>query len=66
MKKNGVVSVVRDFICIVVKEKQWSERSQRFTFNICELKQRSERSQRFHFDGSEVRQHSECSQRFYF
>ena len=49
------MSVVRDLICIVVKVKQWSERSQRFNFNICELKQRSERIQRFHFDGSEVR-----------
>ena len=49
-----------------MKVKQWSERSQRFTFNSCDLKQRSERSQRFHLDGSEVRQHSEGSQRFYF
>ena len=45
MKKNGVVSVVRYFILIVVKVKQRNERSQRFTFNSSEVKQRSECSQ---------------------
>ena len=41
MKYNSVVSVVRDFILIVVKVKQRSERSQIFHFNTSEVKQRS-------------------------
>ena len=62
MKKSSVISVVRDFILIVVKVKWRSERIQRFPFNSSEVsvvsvlseeKQRSERSQRFHYNGSE-------------
>ena len=49
MKKNSVVSVVRDFVIMVVKIKHGSERSQIFHFSSSEVKQRSERSQRFHF-----------------
>ena len=45
MKKNSVVSVVRDFILILVKVKQRSERSQGFPFNSSEVKQRGECSQ---------------------
>ena len=45
MKKNGVVGVVRDFILIVVKVKQHSQRSQWFPFDSSEEKQRSECSQ---------------------
>ena len=56
------MSVVGDFILIVVKVKQLSERSQRFPCNSSEVKHRSERSQRFPFDNSEVKQRSECSQ----
>ena len=41
MEKNNVVSVVRYVILIVVKVKQRSERSQRFSFNSSEVKQRS-------------------------
>ena len=57
------MSIVRDFILIVVKIKQHSERSQRFHFGSSEVKQHSQRSQRFHFDSSEVRQYSERRQR---
>ena len=60
------MSVVRDFILIVVKGKQCSERSQRFHFHSFEVKQCSERSQIFHFSSSEVNQRSERSQRFHF
>ena len=56
------MSVVRDFILIVVNVRQRSKRSQKFSFNSSEIKQRSERSQIFHFNSSEVKQHSECSQ----
>ena len=66
MKKNSVVSVVRDFVIMVVKIKHGSERSQIFHFSSSEVKQLSERSQRFHFDSSDVRQRSERSQRFHF
>ena len=45
MKKNSVVSIVRDFVLIVVKVKQRSERSQRSPFNRSEVKQRNECSQ---------------------
>ena len=71
MKYNSVVSVVRDFILIVVKVKQRSERSQIFYFNTSEVKQRSvvsekkqcrERSQIFHLNSSEGKQLCECSQ----
>ena len=56
------MSVVKDFVLIVVKAKQRSERSEKFPFNSSEVsvvsvlseeKQRSERSQRFHYNGSE-------------
>ena len=56
------MSVVRDFILIVVKVKQRIERSQRFPFNnsevsvvsvLSEEKQRSVHSQRYHFNRSE-------------
>ena len=60
------MSVVRDFILIVLKIKHGSERSHIFHFSSSEVKQRSERSQRFHFDSSDVRQRSERSQRFHF
>ena len=66
MKKNSVVSVVRDFVIMVVKIKHGSERSQIFHFSSSEVKQCSEPSQRFHFDSSEVKQHCERSQRFHF
>ena len=49
MKKN-TLTVVRDFILIVVKVKQCSERSQIFLFNSSEVKRCSEYSQRFHFN----------------
>ena len=45
MKKNSAVSIVRDFILIVVKVKQRSERSQTSPFNRSEVKQRNECSQ---------------------
>ena len=45
MKKNSAVSIVRDFILIVVKLKQLSERSERSPFNRSEVKQRNECSQ---------------------
>ena len=45
MKKNSVESAVRYFILIVVKVKERSESSQRFSFNGSEVKQRSECSQ---------------------
>ena len=45
VKKNSVENVVRDFILIVVKVNQCSERSQRYPFNSSEVKQRSECSQ---------------------
>ena len=60
------MSVVRDFILIVVKVEQGSEHSQRFHFNVAEIKHGSERSQIFHFSSSEVKQRSERSQRFHF
>ena len=66
MKQNSVVSVVRDFILMVVKIKHGIERSQIFHFSSSEVKQRSDRSQRFHFDSSEVKQRSQRSQRFHF
>ena len=66
------MSVVRDFILIVLKVKQRSERNQRFPFNssdvksvvrvVSEEKERSERSQIFHLNSSEVKQRSESSQ----
>ena len=46
------MSVVRDFILIVVKAKQCSERSQIFHFKISEVKQRNDRPQRIHFNSS--------------
>ena len=42
MKKISVVSVVRDFVLIVVKVKQRSEHSQRLPFNSSEVKEQSE------------------------
>ena len=66
MKKNSVVSVVRDFVIMVVKIKHGSERSQIFHFSSSEVKQLSDRSQRFHFDSSEVKQCSQRRQRFHF
>ena len=42
--------VVRSLGLVVVKLNHRSERSQRFTFDSCEVKQRS---QRFHFNSSE-------------
>ena len=42
---KGVVSVVRDFVLIIVKIKQRSECSQKFPFNSSVVKQRSECSQ---------------------
>ena len=56
------MSVVGDFILIVVKVKQRSDRSRRFPFNSSEVKQRSECRQRFLFNSSEVKQLTECSQ----
>ena len=56
------MSVVTDFILIIMKVKQRSECSERFPFNSSEVKQRSELSQRFRFDSSEVKQRSVCSQ----
>ena len=56
------MSVVRDFILIVVKVRHYRECSQRFPFNSSEAKQRSGRSQLFNFNSSEVKKHSECSQ----
>ena len=56
------MSVVRDFILIVMKVKQCSERSQRYRFKSSEEKQRSERSHIFPFNSNEVKQRSECSQ----
>ena len=56
------MSVVRDFILIVVKVKQHRECSQRFPFNSSEVKQLNERSQLFHFNSSEVKKHIECGQ----
>ena len=56
------MSLVRDFILIVMKVKQRSQRSQRFPFNSSEVsvvsvlsgeKQPSEHSQRYHFNSSE-------------
>ena len=56
------MSVVKDFVLIVVKAKQRSERSEKFPFNSTEVsvvsvlseeKQRNESSQRFHFDSSD-------------
>ena len=56
------MSVVRDFILIVVKAKQCSERSQIFHFKSSEVKQRNERSQMFPFNNSELeRQRSKRS-----
>ena len=49
------MSVVRDFILIVVKLKQCSKRNHRYQFNSSEVKQRSERSQRIHFNSSEIK-----------
>ena len=66
MKKNRVVSVVRDFVIMVVKIKHGSERSQIFHFSSSEVKQLSDRSQRFHFGSSEVKQCSQRRQRFHF
>ena len=66
MKKNRVVSVVRDFVIMLVKIKHGSERSQIFHFSSSEVKQLSDRSQRFHFDSSEVKQYSQRRQRFHF
>ena len=66
MKKNSVVSVVRDFVIMVVKIKHGSERSQIFHFSSSEVKQLSDRSQRFHFGSSEVKQCSQRRQRFHF
>ena len=60
------MSVVRDFILIVVKVKHRSKRSQIFHFSISEVKQRSAHSKRFHFGSSEVKQCSRRSQRFHF
>ena len=56
------MSVVRDFIVIVVKVKQCCRRSQRYHFKSSEVEQRSERSQKLHFNSSEERQRSERSQ----
>ena len=56
------MSVVKDFILIVMKVKQCSERGQIFNFSNSELKQRSACSQRFHFNSSEERQCSKRSQ----
>ena len=47
------MSVVRDFILIVVKVKQCSERSQRYHFKSSEVKQRSECSELIHLNSSE-------------
>ena len=47
------MSIVRDFILIVVKVKQHSERSQRYHFKSSKVKQRNERSQRIPFNSSE-------------
>ena len=66
MKKNRVVSVVRDFVIMLVKIKHGSERSQIFHFSSSEVKQLSDRSQRFHFGSSEVKQCSQRRQRFHF
>ena len=46
MKKNSVVSVVKYFILTVVKVKERSEWTQRFSFDSTEVKQRSECTQR--------------------
>ena len=51
--KNIVMSIISDFILIVVKVKQDSECSQRFSFNNSKVKERSECSQRFHFNSSD-------------
>ena len=45
MKKKSVVCVVIDLILIIVKVKQRSESSQRFSFHRSEVKQTSEYSQ---------------------
>ena len=50
MKKNSVVSVVRDFILIVVKQNS-------VVSVVSKEKQRSE-----YFNSSELKQHSKCSQ----
>ena len=60
------MSVVRDFILIVVIVKHHSECIQIFNFSSTEVKQRSERSQIFHSDSSQVKQRRECSQRCHF
>ena len=70
-EKNSVVSIVRYFILIVVKqnsivsvvsgEKQRSERSQIFCLNSSEVKHCGEHSQRFPFNSSEVKQRNEGS-----
>ena len=67
------MSVVRDFILMVVKVKQCSKRSHKYQFKSSEVKQRIEHSQRIHFNisesknsvvsvVSEEKQRSECSQ----
>ena len=66
------MSIVRDFILIVVKVKQRGERSQRFPLNnsgvklLSECSQRFPCSQRFSFNKGGVKLLSECCQRFPF
>ena len=55
MKKNSVVSVVRDFHLIVAKLNS-------VVSVVSEVKQHSERSQIFHFNSSKIKQRSECNQ----
>ena len=63
---NRVVSVVRNFILVVVNLNSVEGVVGDFFFNSSEVKQHSEHSQIFHVNSSEFMQCSEYSQRFHF
>ena len=63
---NRGVSVVRNFILVVVNLNSVESVVGDFFFNSSEVKQHSGHSQIFHVNSSEFKQRSECSQRFHF
>ena len=63
---NRVVSVVRNFILVVVNLNGVESVVGYLFFNSSEVKQHSERSQIFNINSSEFKQCSEYSQRFHF
>ena len=63
---NRGVSVVRNFILVVVNLNSVESVVGDFFFNSSEVKQHSEHSQIFHVNSSEFNKRSQCSQRFHF